>query len=124
MQETEENFKDTIINSFSEEKIIAKMTNPTGGLENKFQERTGSSTTTTKTEIQRTGQTIIPEIQINRRKERKQQKGNRQRNYKFLKLPDVDLQINKPMKFKKTCIIMKFQNPNNREDLEKLWGMG
>lgn len=36
MQETEENFKDTIINSFSEEKIIAKMTNPTEGLENKF----------------------------------------------------------------------------------------
>lgn len=36
MQRAEENFKDTIINSFREEEMIAKMTNAIGGLENKI----------------------------------------------------------------------------------------
>lgn len=35
MQKTEENFKDTTVNEFREEKMMAKMTNPIGGLENK-----------------------------------------------------------------------------------------
>lgn len=36
MQRAKENFKDTIVSSFRKEEMIAKIANPTGGLENKI----------------------------------------------------------------------------------------